>query len=75
MSRIEPRLRKLEEMANRRAVPSLSLERRKYLTDRAVYFGDTEALAELNRHRAPSGYRFTNEQRAAAIAASLRSNE
>lgn len=51
----------------------LSSERRKYLTGKAVYEGDPEALAELNLNR-PARITGTKEQREAAVAAGARAD-
>ena len=62
----ERRLIDLEGRAAKRCRRTISHERRKELTDRAVRDGDQEALAIL--HGSP-------EQRAAAVAAGLRAAE
>lgn len=69
MKDLTGRLERLEARAGRRT--GLSSQRRKYLTDRAVRYGDQVALAELELHR-PATIVGSVEQRAAAVAAGIR---
>jgi len=69
MKDLTGRLERLEARAGKRT--GLSSRRRKYLTDRAVRYGDQVALAELELHR-PATIVGSVEQRAAAVAAGIR---
>jgi len=69
MKDLTGRLERLEARAGRRS--GLSSERRKYLTDRAVRYGDQVALAELELHRLATIVGSV-EQRFAAVAAGIR---
>jgi hypothetical protein len=71
MKSIDSRLTVLEAVLDKRQYRGLSHERRKFLTDRAVFHGDQDALAELNLHR-PKKIVASKEQRAAAVEAGLR---
>ena len=70
---LETRIGRLEAAACQSRRPGISGERRKDLTDRAVFHGDLDALQELSMYR-PSKITAGREQRAAAIAAGLRAD-
>ena len=74
MKSFDARLEVLEAAQAKRKYHGLTTERRKELTDRAVRFGDLEALAELNRHR-PEKINASQEQRDAALKAGLKCME
>jgi hypothetical protein len=74
MKSFDSRIELLEATQARRKYHGLTTERRKFLTDRAVRWGDREALAELEEHR-PKKIVASKEQREAAIAAALRCME
>jgi hypothetical protein len=71
MKSIDSRLGALEEAQAKRKYHGLTTERRKFLTDRAVRFGDRDALAELEKHR-PKRIIGSKEQQDAAVAAGLK---
>jgi hypothetical protein len=71
MGGLEGRIVRLETTARRRPRPGISAARRKELTDRAVLYGDLEALRELSLYR-PDKITASKQQRAAATAAGLR---
>jgi hypothetical protein len=74
MKSFDSRLELLEAAQAKRKYHGLTTERRKFLTDRAVRWGDREALAELEKHR-PNRIVGSKEQREAAVAAGLRCME
>jgi hypothetical protein len=74
MKSFESRLDALEATQAKRKYHGLTTERRKFLTDRAVRWGDREALAELEKDR-PGKIAASKEQREAAVAAGLRCME
>jgi hypothetical protein len=74
MTDFSKRLQKLEVKRASRQGSGLSSERRKLLTDRAVFHGDQEALQDLSALRSTGNVPGTSEQRAAATAAALRAD-
>jgi hypothetical protein len=73
MGGLETKIERLEAAASQSRRPRISGERRKALTDRAVLYGDLNALQELSLYR-PDKVVGRKEQRAAALAAGLRAD-
>jgi hypothetical protein len=73
MTDMNRRLEKLEARSALRLVSGMSPKLRRVLTDRAVFYGDQDALHDLAAYRS-TGVAGTREQRDAARAAALRAD-